>query len=54
MDIQNTMASPYHSKVRRTQNTRVPLLSCLGYGAFGKDKVLSQNSNLSSLVDIQR
>ena len=48
------MASPQHSKVRRTQNTRVPLLSCLGYGAFGKDKVLSQNSNLSSLVDIQR
>ena len=32
----------------------VPLFSCLGYGAFGKDKAFSENSNLSNLVDIQR
>ena len=33
------MASPYHSKVRRTHNIGVPLFSCLGYGTFGKGKV---------------
>ena len=29
----------------------VPLFSCLGHGAFGKDKVFSENSNMSNLVD---
>ena len=48
---QNTMASPY--QVRSTHNMGVPLFSCLGYGAFGKGKVFSENSNLSNLVDIQ-
>ena len=48
------MASPYHSKFRSTQNMGVPLFSCLGYEAFGKGKDFSENSNLSSLVDIQR
>ena len=54
MDTQNIMASPYHSKVRSTQNMGVPLFSCLGYGSFGKCKVFSENPNLSNLVDIQR
>ena len=51
MNTQNTMTSPYHSKVRSAQ---VPLFSGSGYGAFGKDKVFSENSYLSNLVDIQR
>ena len=54
MNAQNTMASPYHSKVRPTQNKGVPLFSCLDYGAFGKIKFFSENSNLPNLVDIQR
>ena len=54
MNTKNTMASPYHSNVMRTQNMRVPLFSCLGYGDFGKGKIFSENSNLSNLVDIQR
>ena len=54
MNKQNTMTSPYHSKVRPTQNRGVPLFSCLGYGAFGKEKNFPENSNLSNLVDIQR
>ena len=41
MNGQNTMASPYHSKVRSTQNRGVPLFSFWGYGAFGKGKVFS-------------
>ena len=41
MNAQNTMASPYHSKVRSTQNREVPLFSFLGYEAFGKGKVFS-------------
>ena len=41
MNAQNTMASPYHSKVRSTQNRGVPVFFCLGYGAFGKGKVFS-------------
>ena len=52
MNTQNAMASPYHSKVRSTQNMGVQLFSCLGYGAFDKGKGFSQNSNLSNLVDI--
>ena len=51
---QNAMTSPYDSKVRHTQNTGVPLSPCLDYGAFGKGKVFSENSNLSNLVNIQR
>ena len=47
------MASPNHSQVRSTQNMGVSFFSCLGYGAFGKGKVFSENSNLSKLVDIQ-
>ena len=35
MNARNTMASPYHSKVRSTQIRGVQLFSCLGYGAFG-------------------
>ena len=54
MNEQNIMASPYHSKVRSTQNRGVPLFSCLGYGAFGKGKVFPYNSSLQNLVDIQR
>ena len=54
MNTQNTMASPYHSNFRSTQNMEVPLFSCLDYGVFGKGKGFSENSNLSSLVDIQR
>ena len=54
MNAQNTMASPYNSKVRSTQNRGVPLFSCSGYGAFGKGKVFRENSNLPNLVDIQR
>ena len=54
MNKQNTMTSPYHSKVRPTQNRGVPLFSCLGYGAFGKEKNFPENSNLPNLVDIQR
>ena len=54
MNAQNNMASLYVSKVRGTQNMGVPLFSCLGYEAFGKGKVFSENSNLSNLVDIQR
>ena len=54
MNTQNTIASPYHSKVRSTQNMGVPLFSCLGYAAFGEGKVFSENSNLSNLVDMQR
>ena len=46
------MVSPCHSKVRSAQNTGVPLFSCSCYGAFGKGKVSSKNSNLSDLVDI--
>ena len=38
MNPQNTMTSPYHSKVRSTQNRGVPLFFCLGYGAFGRGK----------------
>ena len=38
MNKQNTMASPYHLKVRSTQNRGVLLFSCLGYRAFGKGK----------------
>ena len=53
MNTLNTMASPYPSKFRSTQNMGVPLFSCLGYGAFGKGKGFSENSNLSNLVDIQ-
>ena len=41
MNAQNTMASPYHSKVRSTKNRGVPLFSSLGYGAFRKGKVFS-------------
>ena len=41
MNEQNTVALPYHSKVRSTQNKGVPLFSCLGYGAFGKGKGFS-------------
>ena len=48
------MASPYHSKVKHTQNMGVPLFSCMGYGAFGKGKVFSENSKLPNLVDIHR
>ena len=44
----------YHSKVRSTQKMGVPRFSCLGYGGFGKGKVLSESSNLSSFADIQR
>ena len=54
MNTQNTMASPYYSKVRSTQNMGVQFFSCLGYGAFGKDKFFSENSNLSNLVDTER
>ena len=36
MNAQKTMASPYHSKVRPTQNRGVPHFSCLGHGALGK------------------
>ena len=54
MNPQNTMASPYHSKVRSTQNVGVPLFSWLDYGVFGKGKVFSENCNLPNLVDIQR
>ena len=39
MNAQNTMAFPYHSKVRPTQNKGVPLFSGLGYRTFGKGKV---------------
>ena len=39
MNAQNTMAFPYHSKVRPTQNRGVPLFSCLGYGALVKKKI---------------
>ena len=35
------MAFPYHLKVRPTQNRGVPLFSCLGYEAFGKEKDFS-------------
>ena len=38
MNAWNTMASPYHSKVRSTQIRGVQLFSCLGYEAFGKGK----------------
>ena len=48
------MTSLYHSKVRHTQNMEVPLFPCFDYGAFGKGKVFSENSNLSNLVNIQR
>ena len=48
------MASPYHSKFKSCQNVEAPLFSCLGYGAFVKGKVFSENRNLSNLVDIQR
>ena len=54
MNTQNTMASPYHSKVKHTQNMRVPLFSRMVYGAFGKGKVFSENSKLPNLVDIHR
>ena len=50
MNTQNTMASPYHSEVSSTQNMVVPLFSCLGYGAFGKGKVFSENSNCQTLL----
>ena len=53
MNTQNTMASPYHSKYRSTQNMGVQLFSFLSYRASGKGKVFSENSNLSNLVDIQ-
>ena len=48
------MAFPYHSKVRPTQNKGVPHFSCLGCGAFGKEKFFPENSNLPNLVHIQR
>ena len=48
------IAPPCHSKFRSTQNVGAPLFSCLGYGAFGKGKVFSEDCNLSNLVDIQR
>ena len=54
MNAQNTMAFPYHSKVRPTQNKGVPHFSCLGCGAFGKEKFFPENSNLPNLVHIQR
>ena len=44
MNSQNTMASPYHSKVRFTKNRGVPLSSCLGHGGFVKGKVYPGNS----------
>ena len=47
------MASPFHLKVRSTQNMGAPLFSCLGYEAFGKGKVFFENSNLSNLVNIK-
>ena len=53
MNTKNTMASPYQSKVRSTQNIGVPLFSYLRYRAFGKGKVFPENCNLSNLVDIQ-
>ena len=52
MNTQNTMASPYCSKVRSIQSMGVPHFSCLGHAAFGRDKAFSKNSNLSNLVDI--
>ena len=39
MNAQNTVASPYHSKVKRIQSMGIPLFSCLDYGAFGEGKV---------------
>ena len=36
MNARNTMAFPYHSKVRSTQIMEVQLFPCLGYGTFGK------------------
>ena len=54
MNAHNTMTSPYPSKVRLTQNRGVPLFSCLGYGAWGKENFFLENSNLPNLVDIQR
>ena len=53
MNTQNTIASPYHSKVRSTQNMGVPLFSCLGYGAFGEGKVFSENSKLTCNVSMK-
>ena len=53
MNAHNSMTSPYHSKVRPTQNRGVPLFSCLGYGALVKEKLFPENSNLPNLVDIQ-
>ena len=32
----------------------ITLFSCLGFGAFGKGKNVSENSDQSNLVDIQR
>ena len=54
MNAHNTMTSPYHSKVRPTQNKGVPLLSCLDYGAKVKEYFFPENCNLPNLVDIQR
>ena len=48
------MASPIPLKSQACSKHEVPLFSCLGYGAFGKDKVLYENSDLSNLHDIHR
>ena len=32
MEIRNTMAPSYHSKVTSTQNKGVPFISCLAHG----------------------
>ena len=54
MNAHNAITTPYHSKVRSTQNRGVRHYSCLGYGAFGKENFFHENSNLQNLVDIQR
>ena len=53
MNAHNTMTSPYHSKVRPTQN-RGSLFSLVWVTELlVKESFFPENSNLPNLVDIQ-
>ena len=56
MNAQDTMASPYHSKVRFTQNRGFPLHFSLFWvmELLEKENIFPENSNLPNLIDIQR
>ena len=54
MNAQNTMASPYHSEVRPTQNRGVHFSLAWDMELLGKEKIFPENFNLPNLVDIQR